>query len=109
MYGVVAIKGHQYRVKSGDIIDVQKIEGNEGDTLELTDVLFIGGDKPVVGKPIVQGAKITATIVRQARERKKIVFVRKPGKYQKKNGHRQHYTCLKITELSDGQGNSQKA
>lgn len=99
MYGVVEIKGHQYRVKEGDIVDVQKMDAEVGSTVELDRVLFIGGDAPKVGTPVVEGAKITAEVVRQARSRKIIVMRRSPGKYRKKNGHRQHYTALKITGI----------
>jgi large subunit ribosomal protein L21 len=99
MYGIVEIKGHQYRVQEGDVVDVQKLEGEIGAKIELSNVLFIGGDSPKVGAPMVAGAMVSAEIVRQARSRKIIVAVHKPGKYRKKNGHRQHYTALKITGL----------
>ena len=99
MYGIVEIKGHQYRVKTGDLIDVQKIEAEVGSTVEFTDVLFIGGEKIKVGAPNVAGAKVKAEVVRQARSRKVIVFKRKPGAYREKNGHRQHYTALRIKEI----------
>lgn len=97
MYGVVEISGHQYKVQEGDIIDVQKLEGDVGSKVEFDKVLFIGGDSPKVGAPTVAGAKVTAEIVKQGRSRKVIVFKRKPGKYAKKNGHRQYFTGLKIT------------
>ncbi len=99
MYGIVEIKGHQYRVQEGDVVDVQKLEGEIGAKVELDNVLFIGGDAPKVGMPAVAGAVVSAEIIRQARSRKVIVSVRKPGKYKKKNGHRQHYTALKITGI----------
>lgn len=99
MYGVVEIKGHQYRVKAGDVIDVQKLEAEVGSKVEFDQVLFIGGNAPKVGTPVVAGAKVVAEVVRQARSRKVIVFKRRPGTYRKKNGHRQHYTALKITEV----------
>lgn len=99
MYGVVEIKGHQYRVQEGDLIDVQKMDAEVGTTVELEDVLFVGGDSPKVGTPLVAGAKVVAEVVRQARSRKVIVMKRSPGKYRKKNGHRQHYTALKIKEI----------
>ncbi len=99
MYGVVEVKGHQYRVSEGDIIDVQKMDAEVGSTVELDRVLFIGGDAPKVGMPVVEGAKVTAEVVRQARSRKIIVFKRKPGLSRTKNGHRQHYTALKITGI----------
>ncbi len=99
MYGVVEIKGHQYRVSEGDVVDVQKLDAEVGATVELDKVLFIGGDAPKVGTPVVEGAKITAEVIRQARSRKVIVLKRKPGTYRTKNGHRQHYTALKITGI----------
>ena len=109
MYGVVEIGGHQYKVQAGDVLDVEKLgSSEEGSTIEFDKVLFVGGDKPVVGGPTVSGAKVVAKVVRHDRDRKKIVFVRKPGLYQKKRGHRQNYTCLVITEINDGQGNSVK-
>ena len=99
MYGIVEIKGHQYRVQEGDVVDVQKMDGEIGTKVEFDQVLFIGGDSPKVGTPVVSGAKIGAEIIRQARSRKVIVSVRKPGKYIKKNGHRQYYTALKINSI----------
>lgn len=109
MYGIVEISGHQYRVKPGDIIDVQKLNAEAGSEIDLDKVLFIGGDAPEIGAPVVAGAKVTAKVVRHARSRKVIVFVRKPGLYQKKNGHRQHYTSLQITSVTSGAGKTVKA
>jgi large subunit ribosomal protein L21 len=108
MYGVVKIGGHQYRVKAGDVLDVEKLSHEAGSTVELEEVLFVGGEKPVVGLPTVEGAKVTAKVIKHDRSRKIIVFKRKPGMYRRKNGHRQHYTSLLITEVNDGQGNVSK-
>lgn len=105
MYSVVKIGGHQYRVQPGDVIDVQKLDAEVGSDVTLDQVLFVGGEEAQVGAPTVAGAKVTARVVRQARDRKQIVFVRKPGMYRKKRGHRQHYTGLVITTLEDGKGN----
>ena len=106
MYGVVEISGHQYRVGPGDLIDVEKLTAEEGKSIELDKVLFIGGKSPLVGFPTISGAKITAKVLRHDRSRKLIVFKRKPtdGR-QTKGGHRQHYTALLITEINDGNGN----
>jgi large subunit ribosomal protein L21 len=109
MYTVVEIKGHQYKLKAGDMIDVEKIDAEEGKTLEFTSVLLIGGDKTLVGAPVVGGAKVVAKVVKQGRSRKFFVLKRKPGAYRRKNGHRQHYTGLLITEINDGQGGVSKA
>ena len=64
MYGIVEIKGHQYKVKAGDIIDVQKMEEEVGSKVEFDQVLFIGGDSPKVGTPVVSGAKVVAEVVK---------------------------------------------
>lgn len=108
MYGVVEIGGHQYRVQAGDVLDVQKLSDEAGSTVELEKVLFVGGEKTLVGAPTVSGAKVTAKVIRHDRSRKIIIFKRKPGAYKRKNGHRQHYTSLLITEVADGQGNTAK-
>ncbi len=99
MYAIVEIKGHQYKVKAGDIIDVEKIDAEVGSNVDFDQVLFVGGSSPKVGAPTVAGAKVSATIKRQAKSRKVIVFTRKPGNRQKKNGHRQNYTCLEIKDI----------
>ncbi len=109
MYSVVEIKGHQYKVQAGDLIDVEKIDAEVGKTVDLDQVLLVGGAATIVGLPTVKGAKVVAQVVRQARTRKLIVFTRKPGSYRKKNGHRQHYTGLLITEIHDGKGGVVKA
>ena len=108
MYGVVEIAGHQYKVQAGDVIDVDKLTAEAGSDVELDQVLFVGGDNPQVGLPTVTGAKVTARVIKHDRSRKIIVFKRKPGLYQKKNGHRTHYTSLLITEVADGAGKSEK-
>lgn len=109
MYSVVEIKGHQYKLKAGDKIDVEKIDAEVGSTVTFDKVLLIGGDKTLVGAPTLGGAKVTAQVIKQDRARKIIVFKRKPGAYRRKNGHRQHFTGLLITEISDGQGGVTKA
>ena len=108
MYGVVEIAGHQYKVKAGDLIDVQKLTAEVGSDVSLDNVLFIGGEKVSVGTPTISGANVIARVVRTDRSRKLLVFKRKPGLYKKRKGHRQHYTSLFITELNDGQGKTDK-
>ncbi len=109
MYTVVEIKGHQYKLAAGDLIDVEKIEGEVGTTVSFDQVLLVGGTKTIVGAPVVGGAKVTAKVVRQGRTRKILVLKRKPGGSRRKNGHRQCYTGLLITEINDGQGGVSKA
>lgn len=109
MYTVVEIKGHQYKLSAGDLIDVEKIEAEVGSTVSFDQVLLVGGAKTIVGAPVVGGAKVTAKVVKQGRTRKILVLKRKPGAYRKKNGHRQCFTGLLITEINDGQGGVTKA
>lgn len=109
MYTVVEIKGHQYKLAAGDLIDVERIEAEVGATVTFDKVLLVGGTKTIVGAPTVGGAKVTATVVKQGRTRKILVLKRKPGGRRVKNGHRQCFTGLKITEINDGQGGVAKA
>ena len=100
MYGIVEISGHQYKIKEGDTIDVQRLDGEEGTKVTLDKVLFVGDKTYKVGSPTVPKAKVTAEIVRQGRSRKLIIFKRKKTSGRRtKNGHRQNYTCLKITNI----------
>ncbi len=109
MYTVVEIKGHQYKLSAGDLIDVEKIEAEVGSTVTFDKVLLVGGTKTLVGAPVVGGAKVTAKVVKQGRTRKIFVLKRKPGGRRVKNGHRQCFTGLLITEVNDGQGGVAKA
>lgn len=109
MFGLVHINGHQYKVTAGQILDVEKMKNtDEGKTVDFSDVLMISGNNTIVGTPYVAGAKVVAKIVRHDRSRKIFVLKRRPGKYIKKNGHRQHFTTLLITEIHDGKGGSAK-
>lgn len=105
MFGIVHINGHQYKVTPGQILDVEKMKNtNEGTSVDLGNVLMLVGDQSAIGAPYVAGAKIVAKVVRHDRSRKVIVLKRRPGKYYKKNGHRQEFTTLLITEIHDGKG-----
>lgn len=105
MYGIVEIGGHQYQVNPGKLIDVDKLEVKEGEFLNLDKVLFIGGNADhQIGTPVLTGAYAKAKVIRHVKGPKLTVFRRKPGAFQKKNGHRQEYTCLLITELADSKG-----
>ena len=101
MYAVIKTGGKQYRVSEGDTIRVEKLAGDVGAKVELTEVLMVGGDTVTVGKPLVKGAVVTAEIVAQDRAKKIIVFKFKRRKnYRRKNGHRQPYTELRVTGVS---------
>jgi large subunit ribosomal protein L21 len=108
MYCIVEIKGHQYKVQPGDLVDVEKMDTEAGKTVTLSQVLLVGGDTSMIGQPTVQGAQVTAKVVRHGRTRKIFVLKRAPGRYRRKNGHRQEYTGLLITELADGKGGTAK-
>ena len=102
MYAIVRTGGKQYQVAQGDSLRVESLSGVVGDTVELEDVLLVAdGDDVKIGRPQVEGAKVTATIVEQGKAKKVLVFKKKRRKgYQVKNGHRQHYTALRIDGIT---------
>ncbi|MEJ2690305.1 MAG: 50S ribosomal protein L21 [Deltaproteobacteria bacterium] len=102
MYAVIRTGGKQYQVAPGQRFRVEKLAGNVGDTVELDDVLLIvDGEKVSVGRPVVDGAKVTAKIVEQGKDKKVVVFKKKRRKgYRLKQGHRQQYTALEIQQIS---------
>ena len=101
MYAVIKTGGKQYRVSEGSRLRVEKLPGDVGHKLEFSDVLMLGGEKLEVGRPFIAGAKVTAEIVAQARDKKVIVFkIRRRKRYRRKAGHRQPFTELKITGVS---------
>jgi large subunit ribosomal protein L21 len=101
MYAIVETGGRQYRVSSGDKIDVEKLAGQVGDTIALTTVLMIGqGAAVTIGTPTLAEARVEARIVAQKRGKKIIIFKHKRRKnYRRKQGHRQWLTSLQITEI----------
>ena len=101
MYAVIKTGGKQYKVSPGDVIRVEKIPGEPGQEIELSEVLLVGKDQELkIGQPLVEGAKVVATILNQGRSRKIIVFKKKRRKnYRRKKGHRQYYTDLQIKEI----------
>jgi large subunit ribosomal protein L21 len=102
MYAIIRTGGKQYQVAAGERLRVEKLAGNVGDTIELSDVLLIAdGEDVKVGQPVVDGAKVTARIVEQDKAKKVLVFKKKRRQgYRVKNGHRQEYTALEIKEIS---------
>jgi large subunit ribosomal protein L21 len=102
MYAIVRTGGKQYQVEAGDTLRVEKLLGEVGDTLELSEVLLVvDGETVKIGQPMVDGAKVVAKIVEQGRHKKVIVFKKKKRKgYQVKKGHRQMYTALTIETIS---------
>ncbi len=102
MYTIIRTGGKQYQLSTGDTVRVEKIEGNVGDTVEFSDVLMVvDGENVTVGKPVLDGAKVVATIAEQGRAKKVIVFKKKRRKgYRVTRGHRQFYTALTIDQIS---------
>ena len=100
MYAIIATGGKQYKVAEGDVIRVEKLDVEPGKEYVFDQVLAVGGDELVIGQPVVEGASVKATVTKQARAKKVIVYKykRKTG-YHKKNGHRQPYTELKIDSI----------
>ncbi len=110
MYGIVNINGHQYKVVPGQTLDVEKFKNaNAGETINLPQVLMVSGDETIIGAPFIKDAKIVAKVVRHDKSRKILVLKRRPGKYVKKNGHRQSFTTLFIAEIHNGKGGVLKA
>ena len=101
MFAIVKTGGKQYRVAPGDQIVVERLKGVVGSRVSLSEVLAIGGNgAPVIGKPLVADAAVTAKIVQQPRGTKVIVFKKKRRKnYRRKRGHRQELTVLKIEAI----------
>ncbi len=101
MYAIVKTGGKQYRVAKDDVIRVERLPGEAGETITLGEVLMVGGDEPKVGAPLVDGASVAATVVAQDRNDKVIIFKKKRRQnYRRKRGHRQNVTVLRITDIS---------
>ena len=102
MFAVLNTGGKQYKVSQGDLIKVEKLENDVGDKVTLSRVLMVGqGEDVEVGSPYVSNCKITGEVVEQGKGAKIIIFKKKRRKgYRRKNGHRQRFTQLKITEIT---------
>lgn len=102
MYAVIKTGGKQYRVAQNDLITIERLEGEAGNTVEFGEVLMVGeGDNVKVGAPFVSGAKVTAELVDQARGPKVIAFKKRRRKNsRRKKGHRQHISLVRITGIS---------
>ena len=103
MYALVKTGGKQYRVSKDDTILVERLPAEEGEQVILSDIVMLGdGDKIIIGTPRVDGAGVSATVVRQTRGPKIIIFRRKRRKnHRRTQGHRQDLTLLKINEIAE--------
>ena len=109
MYAVIKTGGKQYRVQPGDVIVVEKIDGDAGAAVNFGEVLMLGGDKGVtVGAPLIDGAAVAATLIETRKGEKIKIFkkIRRQG-YRRTNGHRQMESVLRITGI-DGAGEKAK-
>ncbi len=104
MYAVVVTGGKQYRVAPGDVLKVEKLDAEEGSTVELDRVLMVAdGDDVKVGTPVLDGGKVTAKVRAHGRgEKIRIIKMRRRKHYRKTQGHRQHYTEIEITGVQAG-------
>jgi len=102
MYAVIQTGGKQYKVQPGDTVYLEKLPGHAGDSVEFDEVLLVADDQQVaVGRPHVDGAKVTGQIVEHGRGDKLIVYKFKRRKnYRRKTGHRQAYTAVKISTVT---------
>lgn len=102
MYAVIKSGGKQHRITEGELLKVELIKAEKGETLTISDVLMIAdGDKITLGEPLVGGATVQAEVIEHGRGKKiRIVKHRRRKHYHKEQGHRQWYTLLKITAIN---------
>ena len=102
MYAVIEAGGKQHRVIEGETLKLEKIEAATGETIEFDKVLLVGtGEDVKIGKPVVDGSKVTAEVVAHGRHKKiKIIKFNRRKHYRKETGHRQWFTEVKITGIS---------
>ncbi len=101
MYAIIATGGKQYKVSEGDIITIEKLGVEAGETVTFDQVLAVSGEEMKVGTPLVDGATVEAEVLENGRAKKVIVYKykRKTG-YHKKNGHRQSFSKVKISKIN---------
>jgi large subunit ribosomal protein L21 len=107
MFAVLKTGGKQYKVQSGDMLRVEKLAADAGETIQFNEILMLGGDTPIIGAPLVGGAAVQAEVIDQVKGDKVINFVKRRRKHssQRTKGHRQKLTLVRITEiLNSGAG-----
>jgi len=106
-YAVIQTGGKQYKVKSGQILKIEKLPGSKSDTkIEFKEILAYGDNKIIeVGAPIVQGAKVEANLIKNSKNRTVLIFKkRRRQNSRRKNGHRQEYSMIKINKIFSKEG-----
>lgn len=110
MYAVIRTGGKQYKVKAGDLIQVELLEKSLGDEFDMDEVLFVGGKTSHVGEPTVSNAKVTVVVTKEDRAKKILVFKKKRRQgYRKMQGHRQSFTELFVKSITSPDGESASA
>ena len=104
MFAVIRTGGKQYKVAPEDVLQIEKIEGTQGEAVQFPEVLMVGGEgEPAFGTPLVTGAAVSAEVVEQGKGPKIIIFKkRRRQNYRRKNGHRQELTTVRILEIITG-------
>ncbi|MFT8393160.1 MAG: 50S ribosomal protein L21 [Liquorilactobacillus ghanensis] len=101
MYAIIKTGGKQFKVEAGQVIYVEKLPADAGEKVTFDQVVLVGGEKTVIGKPFVDGASVVGTVEKQGRERKVVTYKYKPKKHSHtKQGHRQPYTKVVIDEIN---------
>ena len=102
MQAIIVTGGKQYKVSEGDVLFIEKLEAEAGQSVVFDQVLAVlDGDKATFGAPVVDGAKVTASVVKNGKGKKVIVFKYKPKKgYRLRQGHRQPYTKVEIKKIN---------
>ena len=102
MYAIIKTGGKQYKVSEGDLVRVEKLDASIGEEVQFDQVLMVKNDSDLkIGSPLVENAKVSATVKDQAKDKKIIVFKYRPKKGSKtKKGHRQPYTLVEINNIS---------
>ncbi len=101
MFAVLKTGGKQYRVQAGDLLRVERIAAQAGETVQFNEILMLGGDSPVIGAPTVEGAGVQAEVIDQIKADKVIHYVKRRRKHssQRTKGHRQKLTLVKVTDI----------
>jgi large subunit ribosomal protein L21 len=101
MFAVLKTGGKQYKVQSGDMLRVEKLAADAGETIQFNEILMLGGDAPVIGAPLVADAAVQAEVIDQVKADKVINFVKRRRKHssQRTKGHRQKLTLVRVTEI----------
>jgi large subunit ribosomal protein L21 len=103
MYAVVRTGGKQYKVAKDTVLKVESLAGDVGSKLTLGEVLLVGGDAPKVGAPLVKGASVSCEILEHGQGDKVVAFKKKRRKNtHRKRGHRQHFTKVKVLDITAG-------